>query len=144
MKEMIKITALEFQESFTNEKLMLLTGSLCFWGHWFGRPPDTVLEVKTVFFDAEKNILTITFSKDEKLRVTNPLLIEICNNKLEIKEADSVYFEWHDYGKSKTPKNLFFYNFVRTDKKIASRNNIHWSSINSKDLSVSKPAVTLL
>ncbi|MEQ1799731.1 MAG: hypothetical protein ABL872_17375 [Lacibacter sp.] len=143
MKENIKMTAREFEESFTNQKLMPLTGSLCFWGHWFGRPLDNIHEVKSVSFDSVKNILTITFLKDEKLSVMNPLLIEISNNRLEIKEADRVHFEWYDYGKSKTAKNLFFYDFLRTDKKLSGRNNIHWSSINSKDLSVSNPAVAL-
>ena len=81
---------------------------------------------------------------NEKLTITHPAIIEEHTNKIEIKTADSIYFEWYDYGKPQTAKHLLYYHFIKTGNTISGKNNIHWSSINSAILSVNNPALLIV
>lgn len=136
------MTPQAFIENYQLNNLQIKNGSLCFWGHWFGKPQDSY-SVSAVQFDAAENILIIIFSQKEKLSIFNPTEIEVYIDHLEIKSAHRVYLEWFDYGKPRTAKNLFYFDFVKTGEKIIGKNNIHWSVINAKELSVQKPAVLL-
>ena len=134
----------DFVLKYQNKNGLLKGGSLCFWGQWFGKPYDNFHEINSIEFNSDKNILTIVFIANEKLIITHPLIIEEYTNKIEIKTADSIYFEWYDYGKPQTPKHLLYYHFIRTGNKILGKNNIHWSSINAAILSVNNAALLIV
>jgi len=143
MSESVCLTVKDFELKYQNKTSLIKGGSLCFWGQWFGRPYENYLEIVSVSFDKFQNKLVIIFSKQEKLIIENPGNIEEHSNRLEIKSAERVYFEWYDYGKVQKLKNLMYYDFTKVGNKIKGKNNIHWSGINSEELTINKPAVLL-
>ncbi len=136
------MTAQAFIENYHANKLKITGGSLCFWGHCLGNPQD-FHSLTSVQFNAEESLLTFIFSKKEKLNITNPTEIDLYKDHLEIRSADSVYFEWFDEGKPAIARNLFYYDFTIKGGKIIGKNNIHWSVINAQELSLQKPAVLM-
>ncbi|MEO8769643.1 MAG: hypothetical protein ABI402_06150 [Ferruginibacter sp.] len=143
MDAIIILTATAFSEKYHNTNGHSISGTLCFWGQWFERPIDNLYKVTDVNFDSKENTLTCTFSGEETLVITNPGIIEQHINRIEIKTADRVYFQFHDMDSSKKQIKILHYDFIRVDRKITGKTNIHWSAINLKELSIHKPAVLL-
>jgi hypothetical protein len=143
MDAIIISTADSFSEKYQYKKAQSLSGTLCFWGQWFERPGDNLYKMAAVQFDASASLMTFTFSGEEILTITNPGIIEEHTNRLEIKTADRVYFQFHDMGSGYKSIKIFHYDFIRVNRKITGKTNIHWSAINLKDLSIHKPAVLL-
>ncbi|MEO6669966.1 MAG: hypothetical protein ABIN36_10850 [Ferruginibacter sp.] len=142
MDPIIIATASAFSEKYQNDKEPLFPGNLCFWGQWFERSGNDLYKLTEINFDAANVLLTFTFSGQEVLAITNPGIIEEHANRLEIKTADRVHFEFHDNSGNKSIK-IFHFDFTRVDKKIIGKTNIHWATINLKELSIHKPAVIL-
>ena len=143
MDAIIISTAKAFSEKFQNTKGQSIGGTLCFWGQWFEKPNDNLYQVTAIHFDTIDNELTFTFSGHETLSITNPGIIEEHTNRIEIKTADRVYFQFQDLGCSNKRIKIMHYDFIRIDRKITGKTNIHWSAINLKELSIHKPAVLL-
>src|SRR5687767_8787149 len=72
----IQLTPKQFAEKYKTNQGQVKGGTLCFWGHWFGRPYDNFHQITSVDYDTDTNILTIHFSEQETLTVTNPSDIE--------------------------------------------------------------------
>jgi len=89
-------------------------------------------------------MLSFTFSEQENLTIKSPGIIEVFTNRIEIMTAENVHWEWFDYGKEKSIKYLYYYDFSRIGNKIIGKSNIHWSAVNNNELSISKPAVLLV
>ena len=143
MDAIIISTATAFSEKYQNTKRQSISGTLCFWGQWFERPNDNLYQVTATHFNTINKVLTFTFSGEETLSITNPGIIEEHTNRIEIKTADRVYFQFQDVGSSKKLIKILHYDFIRINRKITGKTNIHWSAINLKELSIHKPAVLL-
>jgi hypothetical protein len=140
----IKLSPEEFSSKYQGVYNLKKGGSLCFWGHWFGRPYDNFHEIISVEFETNTDLLILKFSEMEVLTITNPGNISEFLNRIEIQTADRVHWQWFDYGKEKTMKNLYTIDFVKIGNKIIGKSSIHWSAINIGDLSVTKPAVLMV
>jgi len=137
------LTPIEFAEKYKSQQGQVKGGTLCFWGHWFGRPYDNFHQITSVDFDTITNILTIRFSEQETLTVTTPADIKEYKNRLEIIKADKVHWQWFYYGKTHEPENLFYYKIERSDNAIKGSTNADWYKADWSDLMVTKPAVLL-
>jgi hypothetical protein len=116
------------------------SGSLRFFGEWFGRPYDnnhTIVDAA-----AEENDLTVQFDGDEALTVSNPSDVRISENEFEIGSATRVLWKWYYYGREKVPENLRFEKFEVVENKIHVSHNIEWYEPDFRP-TLSEPAVRM-
>jgi len=137
------LTPTEFAEKYKNRQGQVQGGTLCFWGHWFGRPYDNFHRIVSVDFDTSTHILTIRFSEQETLVVTNPSDVQEYKDKLQINKADKVHWQWYYYGKTQEPENLFHYDIIRNENTITGSTNTKRFKENWNELTIAKPAVLL-
>ncbi|MCP9752413.1 hypothetical protein [Ferruginibacter sp. HRS2-29] len=120
-----------------------LTGSVCFWGQWFGKPNGHLCTIISAAYDEASGELRLSFSGNQLLSVFEPENISIEDDLLTIGDARKVRMEWPDAGKDGRLKNRLYYEFNRLGKKVTGISNIHWSSIDQTSLSVNRPAVLM-
>ncbi len=140
----LKLTPKQFSEKYKSGQGQVKGGTLCFWGHWFGRPYDNIHRITDSNFDLEHNILTIQFSEKETLTVTNPKDIEEYKNRFQITKADKVYWQWHYYGETPGIENLLYYNIINKGYKVIGETNVNSYKTNWSDLTLNKPAVLFI
>lgn len=56
-----KLSAEEFVEKYNKKQGQVKGGSLCFYGHRFGRPYDNYHQLELATFDSSTNTLSMTF-----------------------------------------------------------------------------------
>ncbi len=117
--------------------------AVCFWGHWHGGPTNAKYKIISAIYQQDMKLLIIEFSGKEVLKIVNPSLVEELPNRLEIKTADKVIWEWFDHTKEFKSKKKCQLDFYASNGKITGKSSIHWSAININDLSIKKPAVLL-
>ena len=122
---------------------MVKGGTLCFWGHWFGKPYDNLHRIVSVDMNVPSSVLTLRFDQNETLIITNPVEIEEFPNRILINKADKVYWQWYYYGKAQEIENIFHHEYVREGNILSGKTNINWRNEDFSDLSISKPAVVL-
>jgi len=116
-----------------------ISGTLRFWGVWFGKPYDNRHTV--VNCESEHDILRLSFDGGEVLSVWSPRYLTVSPSKfrasgvpthptikstLRISDADRVRWEWFYYGRPKSAKNLYFEEFVKSAEGITVSTNIDW------------------
>lgn len=114
-------------------------GSICIFGHWFGRPGDNYHRPKGFLY--EDNIFKIIFDGDEILTIHDPKKIGIKKTSLIIEKASHVIFEWFYYGRPKLKENKFFHDYKYISNKIIYESNADWykytPNFNGKEIAVS-------
>ncbi len=117
------------------------TGTLRFWGQWFGRPMDNIHQI--VRCEADADALRIWFNCGEKLTVEVPVGFEVSADAFWIRDADRVRWEWFYYGRAPTPENLCYEEFVRVPEGVRTTTSLNWSRSNLQP-SMCEKAVELL
>jgi len=117
-------TTAQTTAALINATPALKSGSLRFWGEWFGRPNDNIHRI--AHCEAIGNVLVVTFDDGGKLEVTDPDGPTIDANTFQIRGASSVRWQWYYYGRSQTPGNLYYYEFKRSGSEIESTTNVDW------------------
>ena len=135
------MTIEEFVEKYNSNGGQVKGGSLCFYGHWFGRPYDNCHEVKSISFDQADRLLTMDFNEGERLTLKNPNIIKEFKNQLTIATADKIHWTWHSYGNSQTNDNFFFIDIEKENGQINGKSNVNWYKPDFSDLSLQKPAL---
>jgi hypothetical protein len=79
-----KLLTEEFVEKYNRKEGLIKGGSLCFYGHWFGRPYDNYHRLELATFDSITNTLTLTFDENETLSILNPQDISEFEKKFTI------------------------------------------------------------
>ena len=97
------------------------SGTLRFWGQWFGRPYDNLHTI--VSCDATEDCLRVRFDDGEVLAVWNPVDVEIDATRFRIGSATAVPWTWYYYGRPRTPENLFYRDYAKQADNIAFRTN---------------------
>ena len=92
------------------------SGTLQFWGVWFGRPHDNCHKI--IKADAEGDCLVLHFNDEETLQVWHPQACQFDSNKFVIGLASRVLWQWYWYGRPHFPGNLMSYDFVRNQTGI--------------------------
>jgi hypothetical protein len=92
------------------------SGTLCFWGVWFGRPYDNCHSI--VAAEAEGNCLALHFNEQEVLKVWHPQDWRVDAHEFVIHGASRVLWHWYWYGRPHTPANLMCHDFVRQGAEV--------------------------
>jgi hypothetical protein len=116
-------------------------GTLRFWGEWFGRPMDNFHRI--VRCEADGDVLRVWFDEGETLTVDAPLGFEASHDAFWINNANRVRWEWFYYGRTQTPDNLYYQEFVQNPEGITARTNVDWYKPNLQP-SASARAVEIL
>ena len=87
------------------------SGTLRFWGVWFGRPHDNFHTI--VQAEADSDCLTLHFNDEETLQIWHPTGCQIDEQQFVILSASRVLWQWYWYGRPHTPDNLMSHDFVR-------------------------------
>jgi hypothetical protein len=117
------------------------SGTLRFWGAWFGRRYDNLHWIVSCELQGED--LSVRFDEGEVLRVWAPRRATIDENNFRIVEANRVRWEWFRYGRPKNPANLYFEDFTRQGTPISTETNVDWYSP-PLQTDASLPAVEIL
>lgn len=94
---------------------VLKSGSLRFWGDWFGRPMDNIHTVVSTEYLAKENKLILHFSEGETCTIYEPAGIVNEVEGFHIKDAAKVEWEWYAYGKEPSGKTLCRRIYTRKD-----------------------------
>lgn len=105
-------------EKFTRREIPLKSGTLKFFGQWFGRPMDNCHRITDFRFDEVENVLEIDFDAGEKLFVWSPANYSLSGQDFTIKEASKVRWEWYGYGGTQSHDNLYFIEYVKQESCI--------------------------
>lgn len=103
-------------------------GTLCFWGHWFGRPYDNVHQVSQAVLDDNESRLELTFCQGEKCIIEAPVNIQASADTFSVEQASLIVFSWYSYGLPRSLENLSYWRFDRqADGRVvfAEQNHLH-------------------
>jgi hypothetical protein len=117
------------------------SGTLRFWGHWFGRPYDSWHRVVSCTFTGE--FLKLVFNEDEALYVWDGHNAIVSAETFQIATASRVRWVWYSYGRPKTPENLYFQDFKRTADGVSPQTNVDWYKP-TFEFDLTLPAVEIL
>jgi hypothetical protein len=117
------------------------SGTLRFWGQWFGRPHDNWHRL--VGCDADGDRLRLHFNGGETLSVWSPREATVGEEIFQIRDAHRVRWEWFSYGRPKTASNLYFEDFSRAGGEIAVTTNVDWYTPDVRP-DPSEPAIEIL
>jgi hypothetical protein len=93
------------------------SGTLCFWGVWFGRPHDNCHSI--VGAEADGDCLVLHFNDEEALMVWHPNGCRIGAREFVIETASRVQWQWYWYGRPHVPENLMRYDLTRQGTMVA-------------------------
>ena len=105
-------------EKFARREFPLKSGTLKFFGQWFGRPMDNCHRITDFRFDEVENVLEIHFDAGERLLVWNPANYSVGEQEFTIKEATKVRWEWYHYGGTQSRENLYSIEYVKQESYI--------------------------
>jgi hypothetical protein len=115
-----------FFEDNKNHPEQLKSGSLRFYGTWFGKPLENYHKITKLNYIELEDCLVFEFDEGEILSVWNPQKITPENNRFSIKEASWIRWTWFDYGKDKTPEHLLFIEYFQNKNVTTGRSNVEW------------------
>jgi len=101
-----------------------VSGSLCIWGDWFGKPYDNGHRV--VRAQAEGHEVTITFNDGETLQVWHPRGIELGPGGLRILSAQRVRWEWFLYGGPHFTQYRYFLDYTFDAGRVIGSSDLDW------------------
>ncbi len=93
------------------------SGTMRFWGEWFGRPMDNYHTVVHVHFDKVAEILTLTFDNDETCIIYHPKGVVSTPHEFYVEDASRVVWKHYYYGREHTVNNLRSIEYEKTDAK---------------------------
>src|SRR2546421_7167666 len=100
----------------------LKSGTLRFFGDWFGRPMDNWHTITDV--SAQDDCLMVRFGGGEALRVWSPQGFTGDEQTFRIRRASRVLWEWYYYGRPHVPENLYYREYVVKESRIQTRTNV--------------------
>ncbi len=103
----------------------VLSGSLCFFGEWFGGRPDNWHVVMDASAPSDEALL-VRFNEGEVLTVVRPDGVNVSPDTFRIEHADRVRWEWFYYGRPKRPENLYAIEYVRGDSGVEVTDTTDW------------------
>ena len=118
--------AQEISEKINKIIPKIKSGTLRFYGEWFGRPMDNYHQI--VKAENKKNILIIYFIEKEVLSIISPEIYQISDKIFTIKKSKGLIWQWYYYGLENAEKNLMVYNYfvenMKNESIIISEGNI--------------------
>ncbi len=116
------------------------SGTLRFFGNWFGRPYDNHHTIESA--EAKDNCLILTFNEKETLSIWNPRGFKISQDEFQIDSASRVLWQWYCYGRPQTSENLYYEDFVVEGNEVKAKTNADWYEPNFQT-NLNEPAVKI-
>src|SRR5665213_610819 len=102
-----------------------ISGSLCVFGDWFGKPMDNLHTMTD--YESKEDYVKLSFGEGETLEVWRPRGVkQEAKKRFVIQTADRVRWEWFYYGRPKLPENRFFIEHGMKSGKIEVSANATW------------------
>jgi hypothetical protein len=117
----------------------LRSGSLSFWGNWFGKPYDN--NHRIVGATATDDTIVISFDQAETLIIEAPRGWSIDEGRLLVREASRVRWQWFYYGRLPSPDTLQFEEYRWSKGALSFTTDFQPGR--QPDLDASAPAVQL-
>jgi len=95
------------------------SGTLRFFGEWFGREWDNHHEVTCATADGDD--LIVNFDEGEELTVSRPRAAKISPDDFLIRNADRARWQWFYYGRPQIPENRYLLEYVRKGDRVDGR-----------------------
>lgn len=121
-----------------------LFSSFIIWGHQHSITGNTGWLIAGLIYNSDPDQLVMQFTDKSKLVIEAPADISLNENRIEIKEAKRVTYEWIDLLSSGLKSQRYYIDFINDGKTVLGKNNVHWSFINVNDLSVKHAACILM
>lgn len=137
----VTLTVTEFMDKYQSKQGKVKGGSLCFYGHWFGRPLDNWHQLEMLTFDKTKNVLTLKFHENGILTLFNPKDISESPSILTIQSADKIYWEWFSYGKLRTDDYVYYIEINCQGNVLTGKSNRDLYNPEITDLNITNPAL---
>lgn len=100
----------DWQDSVNSIEIKKRSGSICFYGEWFGRPYDNYHKIKGYSYTGDT--LEIVFDQWEQLIVIEPSGIINTEKEFRISSAKQVKWSWYPYGSTQRDMNKISYSIV--------------------------------
>lgn len=133
-----------FATKYKSRNRQVKGGSVCLWGHWFGKPLDNYHEIIDATYNHDSNELKIYFDEEEVLTIEYPEKIEEYENSFKITSATRIRWEWYLYGNPHTQDYYAFVDISKTANKLQGQTNFMADKVTFRDLDIHKPAVLLV
>ena len=95
----------DFMKYFNTSDRSLNSGTLRFYGDWFGRPMDNCHIPNRVFF--KNDSMYILFDDDYLITIVEPKNISIDNFIFSVRKATTVKYEYGHYGRNNESRKYF-------------------------------------
>jgi len=107
----------EIAQQISNLIPKVKSGTLRFYGEWFGRPMDNFHQITKA--ESKEKLLIVHFSQKEILSIISPEEFKISEKEFIIKKSKGLIWQWYYYGFEIVEKNLMTYNYyVNNNKNI--------------------------
>ena len=116
------------------------SGTLRFYGEWFGKPMDNYHEIITA--DNQNNVLKIHFDDNEILYINSPSDFKISSEIFTIKKSKGLIWQWYLYGTKQIDKNIRIYNYIVNNEENPSI--ILQGNVLNKTADETKPALEIV
>ena len=117
----------------------LRSGSLSFWGSWFGRPNDNVHRI--VGADSSEDTTVVYFDHAESLIIDAPRDWSLGEGCLLVRGAERIRFQWFYYGRLPSRETLQFEEYRWADGSLTFASDFQPGR--SPELNANSPAVQL-
>ena len=98
------------------------SGSLRFWGHWFGRPYDNLHSIVDAAANADS--LALHFNCGELLQIDGAKKVVVEAQRFVVEDALRVRWEWNTYGNP--PGRRYYQEYVRRADHLAAETYVDW------------------
>lgn len=99
-------------------KIFKSSGSLRFWGDWFGRPAGNIHTVVSTEFFPKDNKLVLQFADRETYMIYNPAGIVNEEEEFRIIDASRIEWQWYAYGPEHNAQTLGKRIYTRKDNNV--------------------------
>lgn len=107
------MTSHQLRNAIYEQMSSLQSGSLTFWGNWFGGRFDNIHRI--VGADSLDDTAVIYFDHGESLIIKGPEDWSLERGHLLVHEAECVRFQWFYYGRLPSRETLHFEEYRRVD-----------------------------
>ena len=107
------VDAFDIAQQIRRDAPSILSGSLTFWGEWFGRPNDNVHKILGCLSFSEEDLVVLLFDGGERLWLWGAEGVVANAQAFVVQAASQVRWEWYWYGAVPRPDALQFREYER-------------------------------
>ncbi len=133
----------EFIHVYKQEMESNLFSSFIAWGYTHQCTGSGGWVIHDLSYNSQSDQLIMQFNDKSKLLIEAPADISINEDGIEMKAAKRITFEWVDLLSSGLKSKKYYLDFINDGVKVIGNNNVHWSFIDAKDLSIKQPALIM-